>query len=298
MSASSFWSTHVFVLASPDALLRGLGLPLVQRLRREGFAPVAGKLVRTTPDMIDALYADVIAGSWQTWRYRLVDLSFAVGPTLALICRYTGPVDDPHELMRQRKGSSHPHLSAEGTIRRHFGAINNVLGIMHASDGSAESEKDSSIFGLTESDAITDRPLAREYVDYLAELSCPVLPENRGYLGVLAGVRARILLSTLPELPRELVGKVRSEFGQPAELAADDAGNRLSALLTESLPEALLEALTCEFTPEWREEHPRSRLWEVLHRYGVALDAWERLVLDTSLYFPSVRTHTAVVVSR
>lgn len=297
MNRSSFWSSHVFVLASPDALLRGLGLPLVRRLRREGFRPVAGRLTRTTPDMIDELYAEVIAGSWQTWRYRLVDLSFSVGPTLAMICRYTGRADDLHELMRLRKGSSHPHLAAKGTIRRDFGAINNVLGIMHASDGSAESERDSSIFGLTESDVGAD-PLAEEQIDYLAELSCPAQPETRGFLGVVAGVRTRILLSALPDLPRDLLAKVRSELPRSPDLAADDAGSRLSALLAGALPEPVLDALTCEFTPEWREAHPRARLWEALHRQGVALDSWERLVLDTSLYFPSVRAHTTAVVGR
>lgn len=285
MGADAFWSTHVFVLVSPDTIRRGLAGALADRLRHEGFTPVAGRLVRTTPEMIDELYAEVIAGQWRTWQYRLVDLAFAAGPTLAMICRYTGDAADPHALMRVRKGHSSPQQCPPGTIRHDFGAMNTILGVMHASDNPAESATDAAVFGLSESDAGVDGGP----VDQLCALTVGRQPESRDYEAVLADVRAKCLLAAWPDLPDPLRYKLRAEFPVPAALGAADAGGRLAALLDGELPDAFVEVVGCEFTPQWRVEHRGVQVFATLHRHGVELDTWERLVLETSLHFPSVR---------
>src|SRR5262249_5430376 len=69
---SDFWSRYVFVMLSSDAVRRGVHGEMVDRLRKEGFPPAAAQLVYPEPQLIDDLYADLIAGQWQTWRYRLV----------------------------------------------------------------------------------------------------------------------------------------------------------------------------------------------------------------------------------
>lgn len=282
---SAFWSRHVFVLASPDALRRGLSRRLVARLRREGFAPVAGRLVRTRPEMIDDLYADVIAGQWQTWRYRLVDRAFAIGPTLAMLCEYRGDRDDPHRMLSEAKGSSNPERAKPGTIRKEFGAINSVLGLMHSSDDAEESRKDAAVYGLAESDAV----LAGAEVDYLSELCVPAIPETRGYDAVLTDLRARILAASWHRLPGTLLEKLRAEFGGNAGLGEPDAGGRLHAMTYGALPRETTDILCCEFTPQWREENRHVEVFELISQHGIELDSWERLVLETALFFPSVR---------
>jgi nucleoside diphosphate kinase len=281
----SFWDDHVFVLASPDALRRGLSALLIGRLRQEGFVPVAGRLVRTRPEMIDELYADVIAGQWQTWRYRLVDRAFELGPCLAMLCRYHGRAGDPHAVLRERKGDSQPHLAQPGTIRKDLGAINSILGVMHSSDEPEQSRKDSAVYGLSETDDFT----ADQDVDYLGELSVPAAPEKRDYEAVLADVRARVLASLWHRLPGPLHHKLRAEFQGSSCLAAMDAGSTLRGLLGGVLPDDILTVLGCEFTPQWREDNPGIDVFGLLRRQDTELDSWERLVLETSLYFPSVR---------
>lgn len=288
-AASSFWSRHVFVLASPDALRRGLSKRLVARLRSEGFAPVAGRLVRTRPEMIDDLYADVIAGQWQTWRYRLVDRLFAIGPTLAMLCEHRGESGDPHALLKKAKGSSDPERALPGTIRREFGAINSILGLMHASDDPEESRKDATVYGLAESDAV----LAGGEVDYLSEFCMPTVPETRGYDTVLADLRARILAASWHRIPVTVLEKLRAEFADNGSFGEEGAGSRLRELAAESLPSDTTDILCCEFTPQWREENRQVEVFELIGKHGIELDSWERVVLETSLFFPSVRGTSA-----
>jgi hypothetical protein len=159
---------------------------------------------------------------------------------------------------------------------------------MHASDSPVESEKDSGIFGLTEAEtAVSDETDQR--VDRLVELATPVAPERRGYCDVVAGVRARLLQPFIPGLPAARLHALDSAFPRTVDLGEPEAGLRLVDLLGLPAADPFAIALGCEFTPQWRERHPRARIWEALRHAGVSLDDWEHLVLDTSLWFPSVR---------
>ncbi|MGH8933773.1 MAG: nucleoside-diphosphate kinase, partial [Egibacteraceae bacterium] len=199
----TFWSRHAFVLLSPDTLRRGLQTAVVERLAREGFAPVAGRVVQADPEMIDDLYADVIAGQWQTWRYRLVDDLFSSGPCLALLCRFDR--EGGHAALARRKGHQHPHLAEPGTIRSDFRAVNSILGLIHSADGPEESRREAAVFGLSEQDATGGDALA-----LMCALSGSALPERRGFDDVLAGVRGRVLLAALHDLPAGLADRLRT----------------------------------------------------------------------------------------
>nr|WP_042187344.1 nucleoside-diphosphate kinase [Kibdelosporangium sp. MJ126-NF4]CEL18016.1 hypothetical protein [Kibdelosporangium sp. MJ126-NF4]CTQ90756.1 hypothetical protein [Kibdelosporangium sp. MJ126-NF4] len=286
---TAFWSTHLFALATPDALLRGLGPAFVQRLRVEGLTPVAARLTTTDSDMLDEMYADLIAGQWQTWRYRLIDDVFALGPTLALLCRYDGDLDDPHAHIAARKGHHHPHLAELGTMRKDFGSINSILSVMHASDSPREARHDATVYRLSEADVIADDRKAAAYVDYLAALTKPAVPEQRDFDAVLSDVRARLLLAVDHHITGSARDSLIAEFPTADLLARPDAGKRLADLVSGLVDADVHTVLQCEFDPPARESWRASDLFEILRRHGVDLDRWERIVLESSLYFPPVR---------
>lgn len=301
MSSADFWNRHVFVLLTPDALLRGIQREFVRRLIAEGFPPVAANLVLANSDMIDELYADVIAGHWETWRYRMIDDAFSLAPCLGFICRYDGVSDsgpdggaepDPHVAMRIRKGHQHPARTVPGELRRDFGAVNSIVGVMHASDNPAESEKDAGIFGLSAADAESSGSLA-ERIELLCALTTPASPELRDFDAVLGQLRADILVAFLPRFTEakaisQLAGLLGAD-GSPAALAAPGAGPELVDLCAQVLPADLLDVLGCEFTETTRDGRRGADLFATIRRHGIELDPWQRVVLESSLYFEPER---------
>lgn len=295
MAEKEFWSRHVFVLMSSDTVYRDKHRDLVGRLRKEGFQPVAARAVRATPETIDDLYSDLIAGQWRTWRYRLVDAALAVGPALAVICRYSGDDPDPYALLTRRKGYQHPMEAEPGTIRFDLGAVNSVLNLMHSSDDPAESEREAAVFGLTAADVVADLDEAAVTVDYLADLIAPTTAEHRDFDATLASVRTKLLATRWHRLAAADQRAVRTAFPTTAELAAPGAGDQLAELLADYVPHDLMAAVRCDFTPEWLGRVTMSDAAEQLRRIGVVLDAWERLVLETSLHFQPLRRNGSAV---
>ncbi len=287
---ADFWDRHVFVLLTPDALLRGIQRDFVRRLIAEGFTPVAANLVQANSDMIDELYADVIAGQWETWRYRMIDDAFSLAPCLGLICRYDGPEDNPHAVMKGKKGHQHPARTVPGEIRRDFNAVNSIIGVMHASDNPAESESDAAIFGLTADSASTGTDVGRR-IELLCALSTPASPERRDFDAVLGQLRADILIAFLPQLAEtravEELTALLGPNGEPAALAA--VGPALVRLAEGVLPPDLLDVLGCEFTESGRDGRRGADLFNTIRRYGIEIDRWQRVVLESSLYFEPAR---------
>jgi nucleoside diphosphate kinase len=298
---SDFWSRHVFVLLSSDAPYRAVHTDMIERLRKEGFPPVAARALNADPELIDDLYADLIAGQWQTWRYRLVDAVLALGPAVALICRYekgAGPGPDgggAHDVLARRKGYQHPEQAEPGTLRRDFGAVNSVVGLMHSSDGPAESEREAAVFGLTAADAAADPRAAAAGIDYLCRLITPHTPEHRDFDQVLAAVRTRVVAALWEDLPPAVRDRVRDRFPQTARLGDVGAGTELAALLAGHAPEPLLPVLACEFEPSAVGGMRMSVAEQALRATGVVLDAWERVVLESSLHFPPLRASRQAV---
>ncbi|MFJ8624934.1 nucleoside-diphosphate kinase [Kitasatospora sp. NPDC093550] len=289
-----FWSRHVFVLFSSDAIHRGVHTDMVARLRKEGFPPVAARALHADPELIDDLYADLIAGQWQTWRYRLVDAVLTLGPAMALICRYEGATGagsggGAHDLLALRKGYQHPEQAEHGTLRRDFGAVNSIVGLMHSSDGPMESEREAAIFGLTAADAAADPEAAAAEIDYLCQVVTPHTPERRDFDQVLATVRTRVVASLWEGLPGEVRDGLRERFPETARLGDVGAGAELAALLAGHAPEPLLAFLACEFEPSAADVMRMSVAEQALRGTGVVLDGWERVVLESSLHFQPLR---------
>lgn len=295
----SFWNQHVFVLLTPDAILRGIQRQFIHRLRAEDFTPVAATLVQSNSDMIDDLYADVIAGSWETWRYRMIDDAFSLAPCLGMICRYDGIEGDPHTVMRHLKGHQHPAKTSPGELRRDFGAVNSIIGVLHASNNPEESERDARIFGLSAADAGP----AGDRIDLLCALTTPVSPEHRDFDAVLGQLRAAIVVANLARLGdpatvdrlRALLARTAATGSHsltdvdPAPLAAPGAGIELARLCAGRIPGDLLQVLACEFTENTRGNWRGAEPFSTIRRHGLELDPWQRLVLESSLYFEPER---------
>jgi hypothetical protein len=199
--------------------------------------------------------------------------------------------------MRQLKGHQHPAKTSAGELRHDFGAVNSILGVMHASDNPTESEKDARIFGLTPSDV---GPVG-ERIDLLCALTTPVSPEHRDFDAVLGQLRAAILVSFLPQVSdADTVSRLRAILGRthssgslveadPAALAAPGAGVELARLCAGRIPGDLLHVLACEFTETTRGNWRWAELFATIRRHGLDLDPWQRVVLESSLYFEPER---------
>jgi nucleoside diphosphate kinase len=287
-----FWSRHIFVLILPDAIVRGVHAELVARLAAERFPAVAARLALIDSDRVDELFADLIAGSWQTWRYRMIDDLFALGPTLALICRYDGDAADPHLVISAKKGHQHPHLTQPGELRHDFGAINGILGVIHASDSPGEAQRDATVLGLTEADAAAQQAGITDRLRLFCALTNPTSPETRDFDAVLGEVRADIVMAFWDKLSAD--GKIAelailTKGNGPDSLAAASTAARLLELCRGSLPQDALDLLACDFTPSTRHGRRAADQFATLRRCGIALDRWQRLVLESSYYFEPAR---------
>lgn len=286
------WTRNVFVLLAPDTFVRGKQFDVLARLRALSLEPVAFRLVQMGPDLLDALYAINIADRWDTYRYRLLDRSFRIGPVMAMVFRDSakgegdgdgaGEAGEPYRRLAAEKGFHEPVRAAEGTIRRDLGAINSILGLLHSSDSPDEAAQESALFGVNGPGLRGVEP-ASALEGFLRLVAAERPAETRDFDGVLGGVRARAgraAWADLSERGRELLVRRAGED----TLWAVGAGAEIAAELRCGPENPMRAALVGEFTPE----HPRVDMAEALNglaAYGVALDEWEHLVLESSMYF-------------
>jgi nucleoside diphosphate kinase len=289
------WDRTVFALVAPDALARHVGGDVVRRMQAAGFTPVAWKPLWRRPAALDAFNERNISEVWKSYLYRLVDRLFAFGPSIALLMRDDAPEAglSSHDRMRAIKGASQPELVKPGTIRADLDSTNIMLALMHSSDTPAESAHESVVFtspgGFSSgTDAADVWTLVRG-----TELGFPA--ERRGFEGVVAAVRARIVTAIWDELPpsaRDLATALLS--GGVADLAAAGAGAKLADLLAHPYHplEPLLREDFAAHAPPDVDQSPVldiDRAHLLLGAYGVRLDPWEDIVLATSLRFPPRR---------
>ena len=289
------WDRTVFTLVAPDALVRHVGGDVVRRMQAEGFTPVGWKALWRRPAALDSFNERNINQVWKSYLYRLVDRLFAFGPAVAVLMRDDAPVAgmNSHDRMRALKGASQPELVKAGTIRGDLESTNIMLALMHSSDTPAESEQESAVFTGPDGFATGDHTTLWTLLCG-TELGFP--REQRGFEGVLAGVRARVISALWDELPgpaQDLAATLLS--GGVADLAAAGAGAKLADLLDHPhhpLDPFLREDFAAHAPPNIDQspvlDIDRARL--LLGAYGVRLDGWEDIVLATSLRFPPRRT--------
>lgn len=276
------WDRTVFMLICPDALARHRGSAILGALAAVGFEPSGWRVLWFRPDDLDSFHERNIANAWEAYRYRLVDQLFAFGPAIALLMTDVRPQasQDSHDRLRLVKGPSDPARSEPGTIRADFRSINAMLALMHSSDSPADSVRESAVFGAR--DGLVSGDLD-DLATVLGLLEASKPREERDYVDVVAGLRARSLAAAWPELPRPVrkTATAMLEAG-PAELAAPGSGERLSSLLPAAHP--LADLLRADFTPGSPGPDP-DRVGVLLAAYGTGIDEWERLVLASSRRF-------------
>src|SRR5262249_11113968 len=139
------WSRSVVVLVTPDGVVRHLARPILERVAAAGFAPTHCRQCWLGPEDLDEMYRSNIDFVWDTFRCRLLDQVFQLGPCLAVVLADLGDDGDPHGRLSRLKGATNPYKAAAGTIRRDLGGINSILGLMHGSDSPDEAAYDASI---------------------------------------------------------------------------------------------------------------------------------------------------------
>lgn len=283
------WERTVFTLIPPDALTRGLGVAVLDRFIEAGFTPVASAVVWKRPENLDEFNERNINEVWKAYLYRMIDLIFAYGPTVALLMadqRPAGP-DSSHLRLRRLKGASTPSEALPGTIRHDLRAINVTCDLVHAADTPAESRHESVSFVDEEGWSQVSGSAVH---DLIGLVTAGYRLEQREFDHVLACVRARVagaLWADLTPAGRELA--LSWQRGGVAEIAAPGAGARLAGLLRDPEHHPLAPLLRCEFLPD----APRVdlvRFDHLLRGFGGYLDRWEELVLTTSMRFRPLRT--------
>ncbi len=288
------WDRTVLTLVAPDAIVRHVGDVVVERMQDAGFRPVAWKPMWLRPTALDSFNERNINEVWKGYLYRLVDRLFAFGPAIAVLMYDDTPSDEvsSHDRLRVLKGKSQPELVAEGTIRGDLDSTNIMLALMHSSDTPAESEVESVVF-TSPGGFSTGVPGDLWTLIRGMEMGFP--KETRGFEGVVASVRAKVISALWDELPlaaRELAGTLQA--GGVAALGAAGAGARIADAFGR--PDHLLTPiLRDDFAADAPPDIDQSPVIDVdamhpaLRAYGMRLDPWEDIVLATSLRFPPRR---------
>ena len=277
------WQHRIFVMISPDCLIRGLTRPVLDRLAGIGLRPGGWRLTRVTPHRIDRMSELQQLTAARVHRYRALDALFALGP--ALMVRLRDEQERPAELLyaaaKALKGDADPARARPGSIRHDLGAINTVLNLVHISDSPAEAAVECTTLLGDEEELFHDSGLGE-----LLELLAAGRPESRGFADVLGAVRGRLLAAVWGELTapaRERIVELSRDgaLGEPATGKALADGLRGQRVWPAETGDVLGWAFDGTV--------PRpdmDRIAGVLAWHGLVLDPWEHAVLTTSAVFP------------
>jgi len=294
MTREPDWTRSVFMLLAPDALARHLAVPILDRLAAEGFVPTQYRVFWRPIESLDEYYGKKIRHDWDVYLFRMVDLFFRFGPTVAFVVKDTRPgAEGSHRRLRRIKGASDPYDAKPGSIRCDFAATNLMLSLIHSADTPEESAYETGVyFSGAQPRYLDDGDTELHDVCRLMTHSTP--RETRDFDRTLGGLRARlaaILWDDFQPEGRTMIARWAADgdrpFGDPG------AGAKLAEQLRGGMEHSLAPLLANEFQPdqpmvqvETANHHLRAR--------GTSLDPWEELVLTTSLYFRPLRREISV----
>ncbi len=124
---------RTLILIKPDAMRRGLAGEILSRIERRGCVLQAGKLVRVTPDLGQAHYAE---HREKPFFGELVDF-ITSGSTLALVVEGEGAI----ATLRTTIGATNPGQAEPGSIRGDL-ALAMPDNLVHGSDSSDSAERE------------------------------------------------------------------------------------------------------------------------------------------------------------
>ncbi|MBQ1023934.1 nucleoside-diphosphate kinase [Micromonospora sp. C95] len=277
------WQHRIFVMISPDCLVRGLTRAVLDRLAGIGLRPDGWRLTRVTPHRIDRMSELQQVTAARVHRYRALDALFALGPALMVSLRdeQERPAEVSYAAAKALKGDADPAHALPGSIRHDLGAINTVLNLVHISDSPAEAAAECATLLGTDPCLFSDAEL-----DQLLDLLASWPPETRGFADVLGAVRGRLIAAiwgdvTEPARERTMdlirdgvlgeptSGKALADVLLGQRIRPAEAGEVIAWPFDGTVPRPDMDTVT-----------------RVLAWHGLALDPWEQAVLTTSAVFP------------
>ncbi len=134
-----------FAMVKPDAFVRGLTIEVIERLKREGFKPIALKVTDMDETLIDELYMFVKQKYYESWW--IMPKVFSQAPVIPMLL-YGDPGDFPHlsSKLRDVIGPTSPDAGSPGNVRYDLKGTNRVLNIIHASDDPAAAIREAKVF--------------------------------------------------------------------------------------------------------------------------------------------------------
>lgn len=310
-------SSLVFVLLKPDAVVSGKVPAALDFFERHGLE-IAELAVchRTSPRQFEELYKYNLAkyaeedrpASW--W---LNGQLYAMAPVVALLVRCP-PHLPAHQTIAALKGPSNPHRGEPGQLRYELGACNRSINLVHTADDPLSTAREYLIF---HSRARLAAALAAPAALAASAASAGPLPPWRDRyplvtFGVCRGaapvdfvgslVALKLALRALdpaaelsPGDPADAVSAVHRELVQLAA-SAGPPRRRLQryrelcrlerAALGDAAPRSRWAAALRELTDfESYDLELAQRVHALLVGEGVWLDPWDRLVVETGMYY-------------
>jgi nucleoside diphosphate kinase len=277
------WHGYVFMLLCPDAVARRLCCRIVDRFERAGYELTDCAVTQVAPDRLDAAFGEVVVAAGEVYRYRLLDRVFSFGPSVAVVLRAAAGPADPYAGLRAVKGTADPLQSKPGSVRWDFGAINELLGLVHTADSGEGSAREAAHLA-PESGFSPDAPPAQAAgARDLLRLVDAGWPESRGYRATLSSHRARVLAACHRDLPRAGLEIARRALAE-GELAAPGVGARIA----EGIGGGRAHPASALLRADWRPGYACLDVAEMRRRLsalGLQNDPWEDVVLSTSAMF-------------
>lgn len=128
---------RTFVAIKPDGVQRGLIGEIVKRFENRGYILCGAKLIRVTPEMAAAHYAEHVGKPFYNGLVNYI----TSGPVFAMVWEGENVIAG----VRQTVGATNPVNAAPGTIRHDFAAKMD-RNLIHASDSPESAAREISIW--------------------------------------------------------------------------------------------------------------------------------------------------------
>ncbi|GAF25874.1 nucleoside diphosphate kinase [Moorella thermoacetica Y72] len=128
---------RTFSMIKPEGVRRGLVGAILARLEQKGYRIVALKMLRLTPEMAAAHYAEHRGKPF----YQDLINHITSGPVVAMVLEGPGAIAGLRRLM----GATNPQEAAPGTIRGDF-ALETSDNVIHGADSPASAEREIALY--------------------------------------------------------------------------------------------------------------------------------------------------------
>ncbi|WP_338835584.1 nucleoside-diphosphate kinase [Neomoorella thermoacetica] len=128
---------RTFSMIKPEGVRRGLVGAILARLEQKGYRIVALKMLRLTPEMAAAHYAEHRDKPF----YQDLINHITSGPVVAMVLEGPGVIAGLRRLM----GATNPQEAAPGTIRGDF-ALETSHNVIHGADSPASAEREIALY--------------------------------------------------------------------------------------------------------------------------------------------------------